>query len=169
VLLGDATAQEIQTQMYSVFGAAVQDAGSMHTIGDIGITITDKGKIQFDASKFQAAYAQTPDDVMKLFTDATSGLGKLIDHSMTALVDPVNGTISRENATLQTQNQQFQDQIKQLEAILADKRNSLEEQFANMETVLAGLQSQQSALSSITSITPLKSTSSTSSSSTSGH
>ena len=169
VLLGDATAQEIQTQMYSVFGAAVQDAGTMHTIGDIGITITDNGKIQFDPSKFQAAYAQAPDDVSKLFTDATNGLGKLIDQNMTALVDPVSGFITQENNTLQAQNQQFQDQITQLDSILADKRNRLEEQFANMETVLAGLQSQQSALSSIAAIAPLKSSSTSSSSSTAGH
>jgi flagellar hook-associated protein 2 len=164
VLLGDATAQEIQSQLYSVFGASVKSAGNMHTLGDVGIKINSDGTINFDATTFQNAYAQDPTNVMKLFTESTSGLGTVIDHSMTALVDPVNGALTRENQTLQTQTQQFQDQIKQLDSLLADKRNRLEQQFANMETVLAGLQSQQSALGSITTITAPKGGSSSSSS-----
>jgi flagellar hook-associated protein 2 len=164
VLLGDATAQEIQTQMYSIFGAAVKDAGNLHTVGDIGITMNQDGTISYNSTTFQNAYAQNPTNVMKLFTNSTAGLGKVLDHSMTNLVDPVTGMITQENTTLQNQTQQFQDQIKHLDSLLADKRNRLEEQFANMETVLAGLQSQQSALGSITTITAPKSTSSSSSS-----
>ena len=94
VLLGDATAQEIQQKMYEVFGSSVQGAGGMRTLGDVGITITDGGKLQFDPTKFQTAYATDSDDVSKLFTDSTSGLGKVIDNSMNSLVDPVNGWIA---------------------------------------------------------------------------
>ena len=164
VLLGDATAQEIQTQMYSVFGAAVKDAGNLHTLGDIGITMNQDGTISFNSTTFQNAYAQDPTNVMKLFTDSTNGLGTVIDHSMTALVDPVTGMITQENTTLQNQTQQFQDQITQLDGLLANKRNQLENQFANMETILAGLQSQQATLGSISSISAPKTTSSSSSS-----
>jgi flagellar hook-associated protein 2 len=159
VLLGDATAQQIQEQMYTVFGSSVQGAGSLHTLGDVGITITDGGKLEFDPTKFQTAYATSSDDVSKLFTDSTAGLGKIIDDSMNSLVDPINGSIAQENTTLQNQTQQFQDQITQLDSLLSDKRNRLEEQFANMETVLAGLQSQQSALGSISTTAVKTSTS----------
>jgi len=165
ILLGDATAQQIQTQMYALFGASVKTAGSLHTAADAGITITTNGQLAFDPTVFQNAFNADPDNVTKLFTDATSGLGTVIDNSMTSLVDPISGTLAQENTVLTNQNQGFQDQITQLDAVLADKRNNLEEQFANMETVLAGLQSQQSALGSITTITAPTTTKSTSSSS----
>lgn len=164
VLLGDATAQQIQTQIYTVFSSSVTGAGRMHTLGDVGITITDGGKLKFDPTKFQNAYALDADSVTKLFSDSTSGLGKVIDKSINNLVDPTSGAIARENATLKTQTQTFQDQIKHLDALLGDKRNRLQAQFANMESVLADLQSQQSALSSLSGISTASSSSSKSSS-----
>ena len=167
LLLGDQTAQQIQTEMYQVFSAVV-GGGSYRTLGDVGLTLTDGAKVQFDATKLQSAFAQNPDAVSKLFTTATTGLGAVIDHSMTQLVDPVTGAITQENNTLDTKTQQFQDQITQLDQILTDKRTVLEQQFANMETVLAGLQSQQQALSSLTLLTTPTSTTKTSTSST-GH
>ncbi|HEY8747536.1 MAG TPA: flagellar filament capping protein FliD [Tepidisphaeraceae bacterium] len=152
VLLGDATAQQIQTKMYEVFRSSVKGAGGLQTLGDVGITITDGGKLTFDGSKFESAYAHNADSVSKLFSDSTAGLGKVIDNSINSLVDPISGSIARENTTLQNQKQQFQDQITQLDSLLVDKRNRLEQQFANMETVLSDLQSQQSALGAITSV-----------------
>jgi flagellar hook-associated protein 2 len=147
--------------MYTVFGTSVKGAGTLHTLQDVGITITDGGHLQFDPTKFQTAYATNSDNVNKLFTDSKSGLGTVIDKSMNSLVDPISGWIAQENNTLKSQNLQFQDQITELDSRLANKRNQLEEQFANMETVLSGLQSQQSALSSITTISaPAKSSTS---------
>ena len=120
-------------------------------------------KLKFYATKFQNAYALDADSVTKLFSDSTSGLGKVIDKSINNLVDPTSGAIARENATLKTQTQSFQDQIKHLDTMLADKRNRLLAQFANMESVLAGLQSQQSALSSLSGLSSASSSSKSSS------
>jgi len=169
LLLGDETAQTIQTEMYAVFGGFVAGAGQFRTTGDVGITLMDAAKIQFDPNQFAAAFAKDPDAVKNLFTQATTGLGAVIDKSMTALVDPVSGAISQENNTLDAKTLQFQDQITQLDAILADKRARLESQFANMETVLAGLQSQQAALGTLSavSLAPPRATTSSSTSSSS--
>src|SRR3712207_8926111 len=46
--------------------------------------------------------------------------------------------------------------IDQLDQILTQKRTRLETQFANMESVLAGLQSQQTALGQIQNIQPVR-------------
>jgi flagellar hook-associated protein 2 len=160
ILLGDPTAQRIQEQMYSIFSGVVSSAGEFRTLGDVGITLTDGAKVQFDSSVFSAAFAKDPDAVNQLFTTATTGLATVLNNSMTSLVDPVTGAIAQENQTLTNTNQTFQDQITQLDAVLANKRAMLQEQFNNMETVLANLQSQQSALSTITGIKPTTNTSS---------
>ena len=77
------------------------------------------------------------------------GVGWLMEQSFTRLIDPVDGVLTRENKTLDSKTADFQDRIKSLDKILAQKRERLERQFAQMETVLAGLQSQQQALGAL--------------------
>lgn len=167
LLLGDPTTQEIQTQMYQVFSAVVSTAGQFRTLGDVGLTLTDGAKIQFDPTTFENAFASNPDAVRTLFSQASTGLGSVIDHSMTALVDPVSGAITEESQTLTNQTTDFQSQITQLDSILADKKAMLQQQFANMETTLATLQSQQAALGTISGVKTTTSSSSGSSGSSS--
>jgi flagellar hook-associated protein 2 len=82
----------------------------------------------------------------------TGGVGAAIEKAMNKLIDPVDGLIPRENKTIDSRTQQFQDRMDQLDKLLEQKRARLERQFANMETVLANLQSQQQALGSLTTI-----------------
>lgn len=87
-----------------------------------------------------------------LTSASSTGVGSAITAVITKLVDPVNGVIPRESQTLDSRTKDFTDRITQLNALLDQKRTRLETQFANMETVLAGLQSQQSALGSLTGV-----------------
>jgi flagellar hook-associated protein 2 len=167
LLLGDATAQEIQSELYVPLQSAVKGAGKYKQLSDIGITIGNNAQISFNQSAFQAAFAADPTDVENLFTQATTGLGAIIDQSTTKLIDPVSGIITLENKTLTSQSATYQTSITNLNATIADKKTQLENQFANMEQVLATLQSQQASLSSLTGTTSSSSTSSSKSSSSS--
>jgi flagellar hook-associated protein 2 len=161
LLLGDATTATVQERMYSVFQSVVSGAGQYKLLADVGLKLTDGAKITFDPDKFNSPFAYDPTAVKNLFSQVQTGLGAVIDQSMTALVDPVSGVITQENSTLDNQVSGFHDQINNLNDILAAKRNRLQDQFNNMETILAGLQSQQAALGSLTSITPVSTSSST--------
>jgi flagellar hook-associated protein 2 len=152
LLLGDSTAQGVQQSAFAMLTSVVSGAGRYRTLADIGITIGDGAELQFDSDKFKAAYATDPDAVQNLFTKADTGVGTLITKTMTKLVDPVDGTITRENQTIDDTNKQFQDRMDQLDDLIQQKRTRLEQQFASMESVLSGLQSQQSALSSFTNV-----------------
>jgi len=83
---------------------------------------------------------------------AAAGIGTLLERRLNLLVDPVDGIIPRENTTLDDRTQQFQDRIDSLNQLLADKRTRLEKQFANLESVLSTLQSQQQSLGSLGSV-----------------
>ncbi|HET6251811.1 MAG TPA: flagellar filament capping protein FliD, partial [Tepidisphaeraceae bacterium] len=169
LLLGDSTIQDVQQQIYDVFDSVVQGAGQYKLLSDLGLTINGDGSITYDQNKFNAAYASDPTAVQNLFTQTTTGLGTVLTNSMTHLIDPVNGELTLTENTLTSQVQGFQDNVNQLNAVLSDQRTVLENQFANMETVLAQLQSQGQALSSIGTIGATTTKSSTSnSSSTSG-
>jgi len=102
---------------------------------DLGLTVAAEGDI-IDGSKIAAL--------------ATGGgIGSRLEQRINRLIDPVTGIITRENQKLDTVTDQFQDRIEQLDKILEAKRQRLERQFAQMESILASLQSQQQSLSSI--------------------
>jgi flagellar hook-associated protein 2 len=164
VLLGDSTTRQIQTEVYNMLNAVNPDAGKYRILADIGLTLGDGAKLQFDEEKFRAAYAADPDSVQNLFssttsvtkdgktTSVTNGLGYKIETVIAKLIDPSNGVITQENNTLDQRTTQFQNRIDELNVLLQQKRTRLETQFANLESVLAGLQNQQKAIGQISTI-----------------
>ncbi len=152
LLLGDYTAQSAQSQLYATLQTVVAGAGRYRIFADVGVTLDDKANVTFDEEKFRNAYATDPESVKNLFTLATTGLGAQIDSQLKKLVDPVNGTVVRQNKTLDTRSQEFQDRIDKLDSQLTVKRTRLEKQFSELEAVLSKLQSQQSSIANIKSI-----------------
>ena len=164
LLLGESTVQTIQTQIYSVFSRVMKDNGKYRTLGDMGLKLGEGAKVEFDEEKFQAAYADDPDAVQRLFTLTKTetvsgkdkvtnlGLGGLLEDAINKLIDPVDGAITRQNKEIDGRTTQFQDRMSQMDKLLEAKRLRLERQFASMESVLSKLQSQQTSLSQIKSI-----------------
>ncbi len=165
LLLGESTVQTVQTEIYGMLQTVNASAGRYRVLANVGITLGDGAKIEFDEDKFRAAYGTDPDSVEKLFTSTQSavkdgktttvytGIAGVIETRISKLIDPVRGVIIRENKTLDERTTQFQDRIDSLDKLLVQKRTRLERQFSNLETVLAGLKSQQSAIAGIQSIT----------------
>lgn len=77
------------------------------------------------------------------------GFGYLIERKLNLLVDPVDGILTRTTKTIDDRTRQYDRRMTDLDKLVEAKRARLERQFANMESVLAGLQGQQSALSSL--------------------
>jgi flagellar hook-associated protein 2 len=159
--------------MYNALNAILPQGGRYKSLAQIGLKVGDGGKLDFDSDVFNQAFATDPDAVQKLFTfmetttnaDGTTkstgkGLGYVLGNAITKLIDPADGTITMENQTLDAQTQQYNGRITQLNALLDQKRSRLELQFANMESVLSQLQSQQSSLSQIKALSTMSSSSS---------
>ncbi len=163
LLLGESTVQSIQSNLYELYNRVVKNAGRYKILGDVGVGITDGAQLTFDATKFSASFGTDSNAVQNLFTQTTTGLGTLITNAINKLTDPVSGVILVETKAIDGQNQSFQDRITQLNDQLTAKRARLTKQFADMETVLAGLQSQQAALGSLGTLGTFGSTSSKSS------
>ncbi len=81
-----------------------------------------------------------------------AGIAYALENRINRLIDPVSGVVTRENKKLESVTDQFQDRIDALDKLLTSKRERLERQFAQMESVLSNLQSQQQSLGSIQSI-----------------
>jgi flagellar capping protein FliD len=68
LLMGDAAVQGVQAALYEGLTKIVIGAGQYRTLADVGLTIADGAKLEFDEDKFRSAYAANPTDVEKLFT-----------------------------------------------------------------------------------------------------
>ncbi len=157
LLLGDATAQSVQSELYAILTTVNPTSGRFRILADVGIKLGDGAKIEFDEEKFRDAYGKDSDAVQRLFTSIDTGIGFIIEKRVTKLVDPVNGVLTRENKVLDQRTTQFQDRIKNLDKLLETKRLRLEKQFSQLESVLANLQAQQQAIGQIQTIRPVTS------------
>ena len=169
LLLGEGAVQTVETLSYSMFTGVVATAGRYRVLADVGLKLVSEGKIEFDEDKFRQAYATDPESVQRLFSDSETvtegnppkqtikglGIGWLMESSFTRLIDPIDGVITRENKTLDQKTAGFQDRIENLDKLLEQKRGRLERQFAELESVLAGLQTQQQALGSFQPVQPM--------------
>jgi flagellar hook-associated protein 2 len=158
ILLGDGTTQQVEEAIYNMVNSVVTGAGKYKDLAQIGITVNATGDasqgttLNFDPNAFAAAFASDPNSVQNLFSAASIGLGNVINNAMTALTDPVNGSITLEDKTLTTQIQGYNDHINELNQILAEKKQQLQEEFNSMESSLASLQSQGTLLSALSSL-----------------
>jgi flagellar hook-associated protein 2 len=179
LLLGDQTTQEIQSILYNVVNnSSVSGAGPYTSLADIGISIGDNAQLSFDTDTFSAAFASDPNAVQTLFSQTTlganntstgTGLGYLISNAVTQLTDPVSGIISLQENTLSTRIQNYTTYYNELNQQVQNQKLLLETQFANLETNLASLQSQQQVLSAFSSSAAATAASNSSSSSSSSN
>lgn len=152
---------------------AINDAGNGKIIADIApdgqslrvrdtttgaesfaITAVNGSQAAFDLGLTAAAVNGVISGTKIAAAASGGGIGSILEQRINRLIDPVTGIVTRENRKLDSVTDQFQDRIKHLDKMLEAKRLRLERQFAQMESILANLQSQQQSLSAIQYIQP---------------
>jgi flagellar capping protein FliD len=122
----------------------VQPAGVSQAIVDLGLRVGSSGgvltgnRISFSADTTQGV-----------------GVGVAMEAAINRLIDPANGVITQQNKNLDEKTLEFKDRIADLDKLLDAKRTRLEKQFADMESVLSGLQGQQQAIGQIKAAAPV--------------
>ncbi len=152
ILLGDSTVKSVESRLIRYFTGSIPGAtGPLTRFSQLGITIRN-GELQFDQAKFDAAYAQDPEAVIRLFTTAETGLAASLKKRLEEITDASTGMMGRRNKALENQKEDINDRIEDLNELLARKRDRLLRQYQAMESALAQMQSQQSALGQLSSL-----------------
>ncbi len=152
-LQGDATATQVKTRLLAMVNRVTGSATSpIRSLGDVGVVVGAGGQLTFDAAKLQEAMADHPQDVAKLFTDAKTGFGVRLNDTLKELNDPDTGSLTAAVKADDDQVEALNDQIDRMNSTMANRQAYLELQFANMETLLSGLQSQQDALTALANL-----------------
>lgn len=152
-LQGDIGVLQVEWNITSLVNQQTGASNSpIRSLADVGLTVGAGGQLSFDPSVFQQAIAEHPQDVVKLLSDSKSGFGSKLNSLLTDLNDSKNGSITLEANAYADHIQSLQDQIDRMNDSMASKQTFLENQFANMESLVSGLQSQQDALTALASI-----------------
>jgi len=152
VLLGDRTAERIRTRLHGFVTSIVPGLPAGYTrLGSVGFSFAN-GRLTFDAEKFEQAYESDPTSVESLFTQDKTGLGDALVERIEELVNTTDGTISRREEVLNNKEASLTRRKTELEALLETRRARLLAQFQSAETIIARLQSQQTALGSLSTI-----------------
>ena len=139
-LLGDSTTQSLQRQIYNSFGTI--DGGA----ATLGIKLGAAANINFDRTKFIAAYQADPTAVEQAFTNATTGFAARTEAVAKSATEAVSGLLTTKISGGQSQTKTLTEQIASWDIRLALREASLRRTFGNLEVALGRLQGQSNRL-----------------------
>ena len=139
-LLGDTTTRTLQSQLYSAFGAIGNSMAGM------GITLGKDAGLQFDRTKFVAAYQANPAAVEAAFTNPATGIAARIENIGKAATDSSNGLLTTTINGRQALSKSLTAQIANWDTRLALRESALRRTFSHLEVSLGRIQLQSNRL-----------------------
>jgi flagellar hook-associated protein 2 len=123
-----------------------QGSGVFSRLSEIGIEFTRSGELELDEALFEEAVATHGDDV-KALLGGTDGVFPGIEELISGYSD-ADGLIRAGKERIERQIDGIADQIFDMQARLAQQRETLQRQFIEADLAMSRLRSQSSALSS---------------------
>ena len=150
VFTGDSTVRNLRTALAD----AVQYPVDGVSPSTIGISISDKGVLSFDAEKFAKALADDPEKTQAVF----SGLAGRLEGVTDKYSDKYDGLLTQRITGQESEVKTLKTQVERWDIRLEQRRATLERTYSQLEVQLSKLQSQSSWLASqLAGLTPTSS------------
>lgn len=151
VLSTDSTLTFLPNDLRSIFGKVMGDNGSIKMLADLGIETnsTDNTVTSVDSTKLKAAMSDHLEEVVKLFTDATSGLTTQLETRVNQYADSTSGIVAIRLLNITDQQASLTEQIAQMTARVDTEIAFLRNKFADMESAYNSSQNTLTALSKL--------------------
>lgn len=145
ILQGDATVRTIQSQLRGLLSKAVGEAGTLHTLSDVGISFQKDGKLALDQTKLDKALSGSLADVANLFTSGTGYATTLADWAGSILAS--DGAIASRSDGLGQSIKQIGVQRAALETRLINIEKRYRAQFIALDVMLSNMNQTSTYLS----------------------
>jgi len=154
VLQGRGVVLRIESRLSALITRQVAGPGeAVRSLLDVGIRVNDDGTLRIDENKLSELLAENPEAVSGFFAKEDTGFAAVAEDIISSFSDPFTGALTLENNALQESVDSLNVRITTLDTILEARRERLVQQFAALETLLSGLQSQQQAIGRISRVT----------------
>ncbi|HET6878622.1 MAG TPA: flagellar filament capping protein FliD, partial [Pirellulales bacterium] len=152
ILYTNPTVEQINNTLTNyITGTWGASTDKTHSLLQMGITLSN-GQLSVNSSALQAAVASDPSGVQDFLGNATNGMATKLATALQNFTLPFTGAIAQQSNNLTQQISDQQAQITFLNAEIAAKQTLLQNEFANMETNLAAIQSHSSLLSQLANL-----------------
>ncbi|MBX3425005.1 MAG: flagellar filament capping protein FliD [Pirellulales bacterium] len=131
--------------------------GNFQALEQLGLSVGQDGKMELNRTRLQNAFAEDPAGVEQFFTNADRGFITKLNAQIDRLIDSKNGAFGARFDALQSKVDANLLRIDQLASQLDRQRERLLLQFAQLESIIARMQSNQQALENLQIIPPLTS------------
>ena len=162
-LFGDSATSLVNSAIHSALfnvptSTITSDTQGYSTLGLVGLNLQRDGTIVIDQSKLQSKITGDVGKLADLFAGSGSGLAATLVQSINQLIDPgvgvggipIKSVFGAKEDSLQTQITQLDKRIAAEDFRLGQYEAELRARFANLEKVMASLNSQTSALTALT-------------------
>jgi len=149
VLSGDFTLRSVVSRMSSTVLSQGHGSGSIQSLSDIGVRVTDGGRLTFDASVLQGAIntdTATVEQVIRGDGSTTHGVFGTISTTVGGFTDPINGAIHGRTEGLNANVKRINQQISTAEVRIAAYKQRVTKQYSNLELLVNNLKTQGDSL-----------------------
>jgi flagellar hook-associated protein 2 len=140
-LTGDQIIYQLSEMLQSIATYA-NGGGSVNSLSDLGLTLSQSGQMSFDSSTFNGA--ETNAIQQFLGSTSTSGFLQTANSDLLSMTAPVTGLLQSQDNNLQTQIGSDNAQIAQQQTIISDLQTNLTQQLSAADAAIATLQAQTS-------------------------
>jgi flagellar hook-associated protein 2 len=143
VLANDSNLTFLAPELRQVTASAINDTATVRMLSDLGIdtNANDNTLTSVDATDLQNALTNNLSDVESLFNDPTSGLTTTLQSVLDGYNDSLNGVIINEQNNIASEISYNQAKISTMQQVIDTEQTTLENEFAQLDTVEASAQS----------------------------
>ena len=149
LLFGSNEALRIETTYTRLLSGAVTGAGTIRSIGELGLTFDDKGKLEFNESKFTDKLKGNSESVAQFITKDQTGLVARLSVVADRIAGVKNSLLISRTEALGVRIERNTRQSDAMQKRLDNERDRLLEQYQAAEIAISKLQSNQNAISNI--------------------
>ncbi|MCG8652590.1 MAG: flagellar filament capping protein FliD [Pirellulales bacterium] len=149
LLFGSSEALRIENGYSRLLSGAIVGAGDLRSIGQVGLSLNDQGKLDLSSSELSTALSENSADVEAFFTTDEFGLADRLNALADRIAGETNSLLINRTNTLTTQIERNNERIDALNLRLENERERLLNQFISTEEAIAKIQSNQSFISQI--------------------
>ncbi len=154
VLFGTLEALRVENDLANLLTGRIFGAGSIRSLEEVGISITDTGTLELDTEQLKTKLAEDGDAVEEFFTSEETGFAARFKSLTTQLAGEDNSLLLNRVNSLQTRIDDSNRRIEFLNEGLEVQRELLQNQFYQMELAISRLRSNTTAISQIQALAP---------------
>ncbi len=142
-LAGDSIVSQLQSTLSNLASFSSTTGGSFQALSAIGLSFDQSGSLNFDSSAFNAAAASNPNSVVNFIgTAASGGFLQAATSMLTAVTDPINGTLAQASGVITSQLTSIGSKITADQSQVTQLQTTLTAQMATADAAISSLQDQ---------------------------